>query len=107
MRSNADELIRALTPAIEQKCGELQRARKERLQSRLFVLLCAMVVFVPALLVFAGISLTMLLAPLGFMSLSVLLLLPVLLSGRTEKQGGIMYEQAENMLSKWNFQKKL
>lgn len=55
MRSNADELIRALTPAIEQKCGELQRARKERLQSRLFVLLCAMVVFVPALLVFAGI----------------------------------------------------
>ncbi len=105
MRSNADELIRALTPAIEQKCGELQRARKERLQSRLFVLLCAMVVFVPALLVFAGISLTMLLAPLGFMSLSVLLLLPVLLSGRTEKQGGIMYEQAENMLSKWNFQK--
>ena len=90
MRSNADELIRALTPAIEQKCGELQ----ERLQSRLFVLLCAMVVFVLALLVFAGISLTMLLAPLGFMSLSVLLLLPVLLSGRTEKQGGIMYEQA-------------
>ena len=94
MRSNADELIRALTPAIEQKCGELQRARKKRLQSRLFVLLCAMVVFVLALLVFAGISLTMLLAPLGFMSLSVLLLLPVLLSGRMEKQGGIMYEQA-------------
>ena len=86
MRSNADELIRALTPAIEQKCGELQRARKERLQSRLFVLLCAMVVFVPALLAFAGISLTMLLAPLGFMSLSVLLLLPVLLSGRTENR---------------------
>lgn len=94
MNSNVDRMIHNLTPAIEQKCEELRTARKERLQSRLFVLLCAMVVLIPALLVFAGVSLTVLIAPLAFMALSVLLLLPVLLSGKAENQGGIVYEQA-------------
>lgn len=94
MNSNVDRMISNLTPAIEQKCAELQTARKERLQSRLFVLLCAMVVLIPALLVFAGVSLTVLIAPLAFMALSVLLLLlPVLLSGKAENKGGEIYEQ--------------
>ncbi len=94
MNSNVDRMINNLTPTIEQKCEELQIARKERLQSRLFILLCAMVVFIPALLVFAGVSLIILIAPLVFMALSVLLLLPVLLSGKEGNQGGIVYEQA-------------
>lgn len=94
MNANVDRMIHNLTPAIEQKCEELHTARKERLQSRLFVLLCAMVVLIPALLVFAGVSLTILIAPLVFMALSVLLLLPVLLSGKAENQGGMVYEQA-------------
>ncbi len=94
MNSNVDRMINNLTPTIEQKCEELQIARKERLQSRLFILLCAMVVLIPALLVFAGVSLTILIAPLAFMALSVLLLLPVLLSGKAGNQGGIAYEQA-------------
>lgn len=93
MNSNVDRMISNLTPAIEQKCAELQTARKERLQSRLFVLLCAMVVLIPALLVFTGVSLTVLIAPLAFMALSVLLLLPVLLSGKAENKGGGIYEQ--------------
>ena len=46
MNSNVDRMISSLTPAIEEKCEELQTARKERLQSRLFVLLCAMVVLI-------------------------------------------------------------
>ena len=93
MNSNVDRMISNLTPAIEQKCAELQTARKERLQSRLFVLLCAMVVLIPALLVFAGVSLTVLIAPLAFMALSVLLLLPVLLSSKAGNKGGGIYEQ--------------
>ena len=92
MNSNVDRMINNLSPAIEQKCEELQTARKERLQSRLFALLCAMVMLIPALLVFAGVSLTILIAPLTFMTLSVLLLLPVLLSGIAGNQGGIVYE---------------
>ena len=94
MKSSVDLMIDRLTPAIEQKCEELHSARKEQLQSRAFILLCIMVVLVPALLVFAGISLAVLIAPLCFMSLSVLLLLPVLLSGKSVNQGGIAYEQA-------------
>ena len=94
MNSNVDRMLNNLTPAIEQKCEELRTARKERLQSRLFVLLCAMVVLIPALLIFAGVSLTILIAPLVFMALSVLLLLPVLLSGKAGNQGGTIYEQA-------------
>ena len=93
MNSNVDRMISNLTPAIEQKCAELQTARKERLQSRLFVLLCAMVVLIPALLVFAGVSLTVLIAPLAFMALSVLLLLPVMLSGKAGNKGRGIYEQ--------------
>lgn len=94
MKSPVDRMIENLTPAIEQKCEELRVARRERLQSRGFVLLCVMVMLIPALLVLAGISLTLLIAPLIFMSLSVLLLLPVLLSGKAVDQGGMHYEQA-------------
>lgn len=94
MSQNVDRMINNLTPAIVQKCEELQAARKEQLQCRVFILLCAMVVLIPALLVFAGVSLTILIAPLAFMALSILLLLPVLLTGRSATPGGIVYEQA-------------
>lgn len=87
MRSNSEDCIRQLAPAITQKCDELSASRRERLQGRLFLLLCALVVTVPALLVLAGISLTLLLVPIGFMCLSTLLLLPALLH-KTEYQGG-------------------
>ena len=93
MTSNVDRMLVNLAPDIDQKCEEIRAARKERLQSRAFVLLCIMVAVIPALLVFAGISLTVLIAPLVFMSLSVILLLPVLLSGKAADQGGMVYEQ--------------
>ena len=94
MISDVDRMLENLAPDIERKCEELQAVRKERLQTRVFALLCAMVMIVPALLVFAGVSLTVLIAPLVFMSLSVILLLPVLLSGKAGNQGGMIYEQA-------------
>lgn len=92
MNSNVDRMIKNLETAIEQKCEELRTARKERLQSRIFILLCIAAVIIPALLVFIGVSLTVLIAPLIFMALSVLFLLPVLLSGKAENKGEILYE---------------
>lgn len=92
MNSNVDRMIKNLEPAIEQKCEELRTARKERLQSRIFILLCIAAVLIPALLVFIGVSLTVLIAPLIFMALSVLFLLPVLLSGKAANKGEIVYE---------------
>ena len=94
MTSSVDRMLDNLAPDIEQKCKELRAMRKERLQARMFALLCVMVTVIPALLVFAGVSLTVLIMPLAFMSLSAIVLLPVLLSGKTENQGGIIYEQA-------------
>lgn len=94
MTSNVDRMLDNLAPDIEQKCKELRAVRKERLQTRAFVILCVMVAVVPALLILAGASLTVLIAPPVFMSLSVILLLPVLFSGKTENYGGIVYEQA-------------
>ncbi|MDO4318059.1 MAG: hypothetical protein Q4C48_07610 [Lachnospiraceae bacterium] len=94
MTPNADRLIQNLTPDIDKKCEELQARRKEKLQTRLFALLCAFVAVVPALLVFIGLSLTVLIAPVLFMSLSIVTLLPVLLHEQTEEQGGKIYEQA-------------
>ena len=94
MNSNAVRMIKALTPEIEKKCEELQNTRKERLKLCVFVAVCVMVALVPAMLVFVGIALTMLVAPLIFMALSIVLLLPVLLSGKNAAQGGNVYEQA-------------
>ena len=94
MNSNAEHMIKALTPEIEKKCEELQNTRKERLKLRVFVFMCVMVALVPAMLAFLGIALTMLVAPLIFMALSIVLLLPVLLSGKNAAQGGNVYEQA-------------
>lgn len=92
MKSNVDIMINNLAPAIERKCEELQTARKERRQSRIFLLLCAAVIAVPALLVLAGMSLIALIVPLPFMSLSVIVLLPILLSGKNSDHGGNIYE---------------
>lgn len=90
---NADRLIRELSPAIDQKCGELSAKRKEKRQARLFAALCVLAVLLPALLVFVGVSLTALIFPLVFMSLSALILSPVLLFGKAADQGGTGYEQ--------------
>ena len=94
MKSNVDQMLENLAPDIERKCEELKTARKERLQAREFILLCAAAVLIPTGLVFAGVSLTALIALPVFMSLGVILLLPVLISGKAENQGGNAYEQA-------------
>lgn len=94
MKSNADRMIENLAPQIDRKCAELRAARRERMQARMFALLCIAVLLIPALLVLAGVSLTLLIAPLAFMSLSAILLLPVLLSDRTANRGGAAYERA-------------
>ncbi len=93
MNQKVDELICELTPAINEKCDELIKKRKAVIQLRLFIALCILTVTVPTSLVFAGISLTLIIVPVVFMSLCVLLLLPVLLSNHEKEQGGNLYEQ--------------
>ena len=94
MNQNIDSLIDSLMPAIDNKCEELKAARKEKLHTRLFIIVCILVAVIPALLVFAGISVTLIVVPILFMSVSVVMLMPVLISGHTGEQGGENYEQA-------------
>lgn len=91
--ANAERLIAELGPEIDRRCEELRAARRERLRTRLFVLLCAAVLLIPSLLVICGASLAALLVPIAFMSLSVVLLLPTLLSGRAAEQGDVVYDK--------------
>lgn len=92
MNEKADRMINNLTPEIARKCEELRAARKERFLSRLFIFMCAAVVLIPSLLVFIGVSLTVLVAPPIFMSFSVVLLLPALVRGRDAEKGVSVYE---------------
>ncbi len=94
MKQNADKVIRNLTPEIDKKCDELKAIRKEKLQSRLFVILCVIIIFVPAQLVFFGVSLAVLTAPILFAGLCVVMLLPIMLNGEFTQGGETEYEQA-------------
>lgn len=94
MKQNADKLIQNLTPEIDKKCDEIKAIRREKIQSRLFIILCAIIIVVPALLIFFGFSLTVLIAPILFMSLCVIMLLPIMLNGQIAQRGGKNYEQA-------------
>ena len=88
MNKNVDIMLDKLSPAIDAKCERLKEARKEKIMSRVFLILCAAVVLLPTLFVAAGVSVTFLVALPAFMSLSIIVLLPVLISGKNEFQGG-------------------
>ena len=92
MNKNAEQMIRDLTPEIEKKCAELKTARRERCKSVVFVIMCIAAVLIPVLWVIFGWPFALLIVPIVFMSLCAVLLLPILLSGKTEDQGGIIYE---------------
>ena len=88
MPQDAEKIIIALTPAIQQKCKEIQRKRQERRWTLLFVLLCLAVIFIPTILVFLGFSLTTFLLPTLLIAAALLLLAPILL----HQQGGSNHE---------------
>lgn len=92
MTSDVEHMIQVLKPAINQKCQEIQAARRSQLQQRLFVMLCLMAVILPTMLVLIGVSLTMFIAPLVFMSICTVALLPVLLRNETTEERGILHE---------------
>ena len=42
MYDELERLLAALSPAIDIKCAQLRQARRERIRTRIFVLLCAL-----------------------------------------------------------------
>ena len=53
----AEILIRVLEPEIDAKCAEIRQKKSERLLTKVFVASAAIMLTIPALLIFFGVSL--------------------------------------------------
>lgn len=89
MNEHAEKTLAALATEIDSKCLQIQQARMERLQLRLFLCLCAAALLIPTLFVFYGLNIVTLLVPISFISTALLLLSPLL----TNQQGDSACEQ--------------
>lgn len=87
MEDRIDRLLLNLDDELERKCCELRLQKRERAFRKLFFFACALFLMLPFLLIFAGINLVTVCVPFAiFLSISLMLLLPVVLGG---EQGGI------------------
>ena len=82
-----DVLIQTLTPEIEAKCAEIKQKRSEKLLTGVFIATAALMLTVPAMLIFFGISLITVLSPIVFVGLVFLTASPILMS-----KGAVRYE---------------
>lgn len=73
-------LLTTLEPEIEKKCMEIQRKKRERTFTRLFVTLMMMLLIIPPVLVFAGVNLLTIFLPVIFIAIGFLVLSPILMS---------------------------
>lgn len=84
---NIDTLLLALEPEIDKKCGEIKQRKKEKLMTRLFIVMAAAFLTIPAALVFMGVTLLTIFLPILFAAAGFLILSPLLIS-----EGGLLYE---------------
>ena len=75
-----DILIQTLTPEIDAKCAKIKQKKSERLLTRVFIALAALMLTVPVLLVFFGISLFTLFIPTAFVGAVFLTAFPIMIS---------------------------
>ena len=83
-----DVLIKALEPEIDKKCIQIKQKKNDRLLTVIFMVISAVLLFVPAALVFFGIRLYTVFIPIVFAAAVLLLASPVLVS-----KGAESYEQ--------------
>ena len=89
MDRDAEKMLAALAPAIDEKCAELKKARAAKRLRGLFITLCVLALLVPTAFVVFGISLSILLVPVIFTAIAFFILLPILIN----QQGGHCLEQ--------------
>lgn len=85
---NAEVLIRALESEIDMKCAEIRRKKSEKLLTGVFIAVAAIMLTVPSLLVFFGISSLAVFVPIIFVGAVLLAASPILVS-----KGAENYEQ--------------
>ena len=79
-----DILIRSLAPEIDMKCAEIRK----RVLTKVFIAVAVLMLIIPALLIFFGISPLMIFVPIVFVGVVFLTASPVLMS-----KGAECYEQ--------------
>lgn len=62
----AEILIRVLEPEIDAKCAEIRQKKSERLLTKVFIAAAAIMLIIPALLIFFGVSLFTVFIPIIF-----------------------------------------
>jgi hypothetical protein len=78
--SPIDDLLSGLEDEIDRKCFKLYEKKHENLKKRLFFLACFLLLFLPAIVHFLGLSLlTICFLVMIFLAVSMFLLLPMLL----------------------------
>ena len=83
-----DILIRSLEPEIDMKCTEIKQKKSEKRLTRVFLLIAAMFLIIPAVLTFFGISLIRIFIPILFTAAVLVTASPFLMS-----KGAESYEQ--------------
>ncbi len=81
---NVDVLIRALEPEIDKKCAEIKKRKSDRVLTRVFISIAAMLLVVPEVLIFFGISAIAIFVPFIFISVVFLAASPILISKGAE-----------------------
>ncbi len=76
----ADILIQTLSPEIDAKCAEIRQKKSERLLTKVFIAAAVLMLTVPALLIFFGISFLTVFIPIIFVGAVFLVSSPVLMS---------------------------
>ena len=77
---NVDILIRAREPEIDAKCAEIKQKKSEKLLTYVFMAVAALLLIVPALLIFFGVSVFTVFVPIVFVGVTFLAATPILIS---------------------------
>lgn len=56
MDRDVEKMLAVLEPAIDEKCTEIKRNRKEKTQQSIFAIVSIMLLIIPSLLVFIGVN---------------------------------------------------
>lgn len=81
-------LLRVLEPEIDMKCAELKQKKSEKLLTSVFISLAALLLVIPAVLVFFGISMLSILLPIVIFGAVFAAMLSILMN-----KGADSYEQ--------------
>lgn len=90
MNDNAELMLSKLDGELNRKCTELRQKKKQAAQQRLFLAACIALLVIPVTLVFFGVNLLTVCAPVViFLAVGLLLMSPALL---TKQIGGLSHE---------------